>query len=50
MGKLKEGKTVNDIAASRSIVPADWASGGLAPGERPAASPVDINEVPKDVK
>jgi DNA-binding beta-propeller fold protein YncE len=50
LGKLKDGKTVNDIAASRSVVPEDWASTPAAPGERPAASPVDINEVPKDIK
>jgi DNA-binding beta-propeller fold protein YncE len=50
LGKLKDGKTTNDIAASRTIVPQDWAGGETAPGERPAASPVDINEVPKDLK
>ena len=50
MGKLKAGKTTNDIAASRSVVPPDWAGGALAPGERPAASPVELNEVPRDLK
>ena len=50
MGNLKEGKTVNDIAASRNVVPADWAGGAPADGVRPAASPVELNEVPRDLK
>lgn len=49
MGELKPGKTVNDIAASRSIIPQDWAGGG--PGgasTKPAVGPVDIHDKPKD--
>jgi hypothetical protein len=46
MGELKPGKTVEDIAASRSVIPQDWA-GGATPG-KPAIEPVDPKAKPKD--
>jgi sugar lactone lactonase YvrE len=45
MGELKPGKTVDDIAASRSVIPSDWAGG--AAGKAPIG-PVDPKAKPKD--
>jgi hypothetical protein len=49
MGDLKPGKSVNDIAASRSVVPADW-TGSTAGGAttQPTIGPVDPRAKPKD--
>jgi hypothetical protein len=50
MGELKPGKTVNDIAASKSVIPPDWA-GGTTKGAPPASiGPVDPAAKPKDVR
>jgi DNA-binding beta-propeller fold protein YncE len=46
MGELKPGKTVDDIAASKSVVPQDWV-GGATTGT-PAIGPVDPKAKPKD--
>lgn len=45
MGELKPGKTVDDIAASRSVIPPDWAGGATG---KPAIEPVDPKAKPKD--
>jgi hypothetical protein len=45
MGELKPGKTVEDIAASRSVIPQDWAGGATG---KPAIEPVDPKAKPKD--
>jgi hypothetical protein len=49
MGDLKPGMSVNDIAASKSVVPQDWAGGGTGGATtRPTIGPVDPRAKPKD--
>jgi sugar lactone lactonase YvrE len=45
MGELKPGKTVDDIAASRSVIPPDWAGGATS---KAPIEPVDPKAKPKD--